>query len=204
MQRINLYSSILMCLPSAHHITQEIKPSASVVCSSRLLQLVKCYVLLNPMLQLTTHDYQGVIYPSSPNDDIGHNKPASMASKPTLISSPSPNLPTPQLLEVGVYMHSSAVSLLMFVISSVSHGSEIRFVYGAPPDNSTSATTLSRIMIDYWVSFATSLDPNDGRGIQRTSFIFVLMILIFPVDHDLHLGPHWGQYTTNQQVRRSV
>lgn len=61
----------------------------------------------------------------------------------------------------------------------VSHGSEIRFVYGAPPDNSTSATTLSRIMIDYWVSFATSLDPNDGRGIQR---------------------PHWGQYTTNQQV----
>jgi hypothetical protein len=23
-------------------------------------------------------------------------------------------------------------------------------------------------MIDYWVSFATSLDPNDGKGSQRT------------------------------------
>lgn len=53
---------------------------------------------------------------------------------------------------------------------SVSHGTEVPFVYGGPPDNSTSAIALSRIMIDYWVSFATSLDPNDGRGIPRTSF----------------------------------
>jgi len=61
----------------------------------------------------------------------------------------------------------------------VSHGSEIPFVYGAPRDNSTSARTLSSLMIEYWVSFATSLDPNDGRGIAR---------------------PHWDQYTNTHQV----
>jgi len=60
----------------------------------------------------------------------------------------------------------------------VSHGREVAFVYGVPPDNSTSAITLSRIMIDYWVSFATSLDPNDGRGISR---------------------PQWSEYTNDQQ-----
>ncbi|KAJ7491156.1 esterase 1 [Mycena latifolia] len=33
--------------------------------------------------------------------------------------------------------------------------------------NSTSAETLSTQMIDYWISFAVSLDPNDGRGSDR-------------------------------------
>ena len=54
---------------------------------------------------------------------------------------------------------------------TVSHGSEVFFVYGAPPDKSVSAISLSSIMIDYWVSFATSLDPNDGRGNPRKCFI---------------------------------
>ncbi|KAJ7835984.1 extracellular triacylglycerol lipase precursor [Mycena leptocephala] len=44
----------------------------------------------------------------------------------------------------------------------VSHGSEIAYVYGAPADTSASAVLISRIMTDYWVSFATSLTPNDG------------------------------------------
>ncbi|KAF7300782.1 Carboxylic ester hydrolase [Mycena kentingensis (nom. inval.)] len=47
----------------------------------------------------------------------------------------------------------------------VYHSSEIKFVYGAPPDPSLPAQTLSRIMTDYWISFAVSLTPNDGRGI---------------------------------------
>ena len=54
---------------------------------------------------------------------------------------------------------------------TVSHGSEVFFVYGAPPDKSASALNLSRIMIDYWVSFATSLDPNDGLGTPRKCLI---------------------------------
>lgn len=49
----------------------------------------------------------------------------------------------------------------------VDHSSEIDFVYGVPPDPSASAVHLSSIMIDYWVSFATSLDPNDGHGNPR-------------------------------------
>ncbi|KAJ3875865.1 extracellular triacylglycerol lipase precursor [Lentinula edodes] len=61
----------------------------------------------------------------------------------------------------------------------VSHGSEIVFVYGAPPNTNASATGLSEAMIEYWVSFATSLDPNDGKGISR---------------------PTWEQYTPRNQV----
>ncbi|KAJ7111473.1 extracellular triacylglycerol lipase precursor [Mycena epipterygia] len=49
----------------------------------------------------------------------------------------------------------------------VFHSSEIDFVYGTPNDTSASALLLSRVMIDYWVSFATSLTPNDGLGIKR-------------------------------------
>ncbi|KAF9477645.1 extracellular triacylglycerol lipase precursor [Pholiota conissans] len=61
----------------------------------------------------------------------------------------------------------------------VSHGSEVFFVYGAPPDTSAPALLLSSLMIDYWVSFATSLDPNDGHGLPR---------------------PEWPQYTTSNEV----
>lgn len=49
----------------------------------------------------------------------------------------------------------------------VFHSSEVRFVYGAPTDTSAAATALSGVMIDYWVSFATSLNPNDGLGNKR-------------------------------------
>ncbi|KAF9045371.1 esterase 1 [Panaeolus papilionaceus] len=61
----------------------------------------------------------------------------------------------------------------------VAHGSEVLFVYGAPTDRSPSAVQLSSIMIDYWVSFATSLDPNDGKGNAR---------------------PVWPQYTPSNEV----
>ena len=30
-------------------------------------------------------------------------------------------------------------------------------------------------MIDYWVSFATSLDPNDGLGLPRKFFIYPVL-----------------------------
>ncbi|KAJ6552220.1 extracellular triacylglycerol lipase precursor [Mycena vulgaris] len=49
----------------------------------------------------------------------------------------------------------------------ISHGSEIPYVYGAPGDTSASAILISRLMTEYWVSFATSLTPNDGLGIPR-------------------------------------
>ncbi|KAJ7584647.1 extracellular triacylglycerol lipase precursor [Mycena floridula] len=64
----------------------------------------------------------------------------------------------------------------------VSHSSEIPFVYGIVAANTSapvSARKLSSVMVDYWVSFATSLDPNDEKGISR---------------------PHWQQYTPTNQV----
>ncbi|KAJ7588057.1 extracellular triacylglycerol lipase precursor [Mycena floridula] len=64
----------------------------------------------------------------------------------------------------------------------VEHSSEIPFVYGDVASNTSapaSARRISSVMIDYWVAFATSLDPNDGKGIPR---------------------PNWEQYTEENQV----
>ncbi|KAJ3569951.1 hypothetical protein NP233_g4716 [Leucocoprinus birnbaumii] len=60
----------------------------------------------------------------------------------------------------------------------VPHQAEVDYVYGAPADPSSSALRISILMIDYWVSFATSLDPNDGKGMER---------------------PRWEQFTPNNQ-----
>ncbi|KAK7040320.1 hypothetical protein VNI00_009788 [Paramarasmius palmivorus] len=54
----------------------------------------------------------------------------------------------------------------------VAHGSELSYVFGfsfLPPEfvPSPAATRASEQIIDYWVSFATSLDPNDGLGSER-------------------------------------
>ncbi|KAJ8072263.1 hypothetical protein PM082_015822 [Marasmius tenuissimus] len=59
----------------------------------------------------------------------------------------------------------------------VTHAVDLPYVFG----NVTSATDvfLSHLMIDYWVSFATSLDPNDGKGFPR---------------------PTWESYTPEKQV----
>jgi len=64
-------------------------------------------------------------------------------------------------------------------VNGVSHGSEVPFVYGVPSDNSASSQLLSELMIEYWVSFATGLSPNDGKGVTR---------------------PTWPQYTPDNQV----
>ncbi|KAK0219626.1 Alpha/Beta hydrolase protein [Armillaria nabsnona] len=53
---------------------------------------------------------------------------------------------------------------------------EIPFVYGTLGSLNERASAKS-LMMDYWVSFATSLDPNDGLGSER---------------------PLWPQYTPNQ------
>ncbi|KAK7041436.1 hypothetical protein VNI00_009302 [Paramarasmius palmivorus] len=53
----------------------------------------------------------------------------------------------------------------------VSHGSDVPYVFGFayPPSfvPSPAAAEFSEQVIDYWVSFATSLDPNDGLGSER-------------------------------------
>ncbi|KAF9497593.1 lipase [Pleurotus eryngii] len=68
-------------------------------------------------------------------------------------------------------------------VNGVPHASEIPYVYGAlgilGGTVTPQALALSRIMVDYWVSFATSLDPNDGKGLPR---------------------PLWTQYTPSNQA----
>ncbi|KAF9261946.1 esterase 1 [Marasmius fiardii PR-910] len=59
----------------------------------------------------------------------------------------------------------------------VPHAAELDFVFGHVTN--ASDVSLSQVMIDYWISFATSLDPNDGKGLQR---------------------PLWAQYTPKNQV----
>ncbi|KAF8646650.1 hypothetical protein AX16_007148 [Volvariella volvacea WC 439] len=49
----------------------------------------------------------------------------------------------------------------------VTHATEVLSVYGAPDSPLETAQPLSNLIIDYWVSFATSLDPNDGKGLPR-------------------------------------
>ncbi|KXN91359.1 Lipase 1 [Leucoagaricus sp. SymC.cos] len=57
----------------------------------------------------------------------------------------------------------------------ITHISEVVYVYGMPKDQSPSSLKLSAMMIDYWVSFATSLNPNDGKGMQRMFLILILL-----------------------------
>ncbi|KIL63619.1 hypothetical protein M378DRAFT_660840 [Amanita muscaria Koide BX008] len=55
-------------------------------------------------------------------------------------------------------------------VLGVYHSSEVPFVFGnltGFPPLSPSSANLSTVMMDYWISFATSLDPNDGRGMPR-------------------------------------
>ena len=54
-------------------------------------------------------------------------------------------------------------------VLQVYHGSELLSIYpDLSNDTSAAATLLSDVMLDYWISFATSLDPNDGYGNKRT------------------------------------
>ncbi|KAJ7923317.1 esterase 1 [Mycena leptocephala] len=61
----------------------------------------------------------------------------------------------------------------------VSHGSEVSYIYGVPLDASPSSLLMSQLLPNYWISFATSLNPNDGLGLPR---------------------PEWPQFTPKNKV----
>ncbi|PBK86451.1 extracellular triacylglycerol lipase precursor [Armillaria gallica] len=72
-------------------------------------------------------------------------------------------------------------SSLFSAEQGVPHTADVEFIYGRLNSSSESASTmlLAEMMIDYWISFATSLDPNDGLGTSR---------------------PFWPQYTPENEV----
>ncbi|KAJ7595466.1 Alpha/Beta hydrolase protein [Mycena floridula] len=53
--------------------------------------------------------------------------------------------------------------------SGVSHGNEIYYLFGwLHAINGTSdAIQFGQVLRDYWISFAASLNPNDGKGLAR-------------------------------------
>jgi len=53
-------------------------------------------------------------------------------------------------------------------VLGVNHSAELPYLFGAfgyfgPPEH----PRLSQVMLDYWISFAVSLTPNDGKGTSR-------------------------------------
>uniref|UniRef100_A0A8H7Y3F6 Carboxylic ester hydrolase n=1 Tax=Psilocybe cubensis TaxID=181762 RepID=A0A8H7Y3F6_PSICU len=61
----------------------------------------------------------------------------------------------------------------------VPHSAEVFYVFGTLANRTPTAISLSKNMRDYWISFATSLDPNDNHG--NTS------------------RPHWQHFTSKHQ-----
>ncbi|TFK25304.1 triacylglycerol lipase 3 [Coprinopsis marcescibilis] len=51
--------------------------------------------------------------------------------------------------------------------SGVPHAAEIGYVYGNAFDAGESGRRLTTTMMDYWISFAVNLDPNDDKGSKR-------------------------------------
>ncbi|KAF7356201.1 Carboxylic ester hydrolase [Mycena venus] len=55
----------------------------------------------------------------------------------------------------------------------IPHASEVSYVYGTPtitfvtPASPEAFASLSPVIMDYWISFAATLDPNDGKGTKR-------------------------------------
>ncbi|KAI0754455.1 extracellular triacylglycerol lipase precursor [Daedaleopsis nitida] len=54
----------------------------------------------------------------------------------------------------------------------VTHSKDVPYMYGTMAETSDNAGVrlLSEAMVDYWISFATSLTPNDGKGLQKETW----------------------------------
>ncbi|KAH6896263.1 triacylglycerol lipase 3 [Coprinopsis sp. MPI-PUGE-AT-0042] len=61
----------------------------------------------------------------------------------------------------------------------VPHGAVLPYTFGNSLDPLPSGQELKMIMMDYWISFTVSSDPNDGKGVKR---------------------PRWPQYTKNNPI----
>jgi len=63
----------------------------------------------------------------------------------------------------------------------VPHASELPYFFQdlAEKNGQSNTARLSHVMLDYWISFAVSLTPNDGKGSNR---------------------PRWGEYKETKQL----
>ena len=77
-------------------------------------------------------------------------------------------------------------------VLGVNHSAELPYLFGdlgfiGPPQH----PWLSRVMLDYWISFAVSLTPNDGKGMSSTSDT---LPRYFCISLTLYSGPRWAMY----------
>jgi acetylcholinesterase len=87
---------------------------------------------------------------------------------------------------------------ILLISRIVHHAAELPYIFGPTPGLTTFPTppglsTLSPIMQDYWLSFVSTLNPNDGKGSTRSSNrnsrpLLELTPLAF-------VGPTWPLYT---------
>ena len=56
-------------------------------------------------------------------------------------------------------------------------------------------------MQDYWISFAVTLDPNDGKGNQSKYLLQYLFNSLIIIIFAILTGPQWLKYKTPEQVR---
>jgi acetylcholinesterase len=55
-------------------------------------------------------------------------------------------------------------------MGTVTHGQEVNYVFGDCASKPLASQLLCQNMINYWLSFATSLTPNDGKGSARVNW----------------------------------
>ena len=55
---------------------------------------------------------------------------------------------------------------------TVTHGAEIAYVHGGVDPSDSAGQKFSNVVMDYWISFTVSLDPNDGKGIESECCTF--------------------------------
>jgi hypothetical protein len=75
----------------------------------------------------------------------------------------------------GELLYRSMLQLRAYIRTfheSVFHSSDVAYTYGQVVNGTPSANALSGNMMDYWISFATSLDPNDLHGNTSREYFF--------------------------------
>ena len=58
-------------------------------------------------------------------------------------------------------------------MNAVTHGAEIAYVHGTVDPSDAAGQTFSNVVMDYWISFTVSLDPNDGKGAESEHYVCV-------------------------------
>ncbi|KAG7445275.1 esterase 1 [Guyanagaster necrorhizus] len=113
---------------------------------------------------------------------IGYKRVASMTGDLVIDAERRAWTQTATQAGVKAYGYQFAQNTSLFAPHyGVPHTTELYFIYGELNSSTEPASSilLGEMMVDYWVSFATSLDPNDGLGTSR---------------------PNWPQYTPDNEV----